>query len=101
MATAIHKAALKDHGKVAAALLAHAAVEDLIARVKSVDPDGVRHDARADVKGDFAEHCVEDERHQMLSKANKSRLGLPALRVQLTACEAQPMAGRWRPAWSI
>ena len=101
MATAIHKAALKDHGKVAAALFAHAAIEDLIARVKSVEPDGVRHDARVEVGGKFVEHRVEDERDQMLSKAKKARLDLPALRVRMTACKAQPMAGRWRPAWSI
>ena len=86
------KAALKDHELVPEANVEHAAVKDLIAQVKDVEPGGEIYDARVKVMGEFVKHHVKEEQTEMFPKAKKTKLDMFALGAKMAARKAELMA---------
>ena len=86
------KAALKDHELVPEANVEHAAVKDLIAQVKGVEPDGDMYDARVKVMGEFVKHHVKEEQNEMFPKAQKTKLDLVALGERMAERKAELLA---------
>jgi hemerythrin superfamily protein len=83
------KAALKDHELVPEANVEHAAVKDLIAQVKDVEPDGEMYDARVRVMGEFVKHHVKEEQNEMFPKAKKTRLDMLELGARMATRKAE------------
>ena len=86
------KAALKDHELVPEANVEHAAVKDLIAQVKGLEPDGEMYDARVKVMGEFVKHHVKEEQNEMFPKAKKTKLDLVALGERMAERKAELLA---------
>ena len=86
------KAALKDHELVPEANVEHAAVKDLIAQVKGLEPDGEMYEARVKVMGEFVKHHVKEEQNEMFPKAKKTKLDLVALGERMAERKAELLA---------
>ena len=86
------KAALKDHELVPEANVEHAAVKDLIAQVKGVEPDGEVYDARVRVMGEFVKHHVKEEQNEMFPKVKKTKLDMIALGERMAERKAELLA---------
>jgi hemerythrin superfamily protein len=86
------KAALKDKELVPEANVEHAAVKDLIAQVKGVEPGDEMYDARVKVMSEFVKHHVKEEQSEMFPKAKKSKLDLTELGAQMAARKSELLA---------
>jgi hemerythrin superfamily protein len=86
------KAALKDKELVPEAIVEHASVKDLIAKVQDRDPDGEEYDAQVKVMGEFVKHHVKEEQNEMFAKAKKAtKLDLVELGQQMEARKQELM----------
>jgi len=79
------KAALKDKELVPEALVEHASVKSLIARVEGVEPQGEMFDARIKVMSEFVKHHVKEEQNEMFKKAEQTTLDMDDLGAQLAS----------------
>lgn len=86
------KAALRDKELVPEANVEHATVKDLIAQVKGVEPGGEEYDAKVKVMAEYVKHHVKEEHSEMFPKAQKTKLDLDALGMQMAERKAQLLA---------
>lgn len=86
------KAAMKDKELVPEAVVEHASVKDLIAKVQDREPDGEEYDAQVKVMGEFVKHHVKEEQNEMFTKAKKAtKLDLVELGQQMEARKQELM----------
>lgn len=86
------KKALKDKELVPEATVEHATLKDLIAQVKSVEPDGEIFDARIKVLSEYVKHHVKEEQNEMFPKAKKTALDMKALGEQMASRKQELLA---------
>jgi hemerythrin superfamily protein len=63
----------------------HASAKDLIAQIKSMDPDEALYDAKVTVLGEYIAHHVQEEENEIFPKARKAKVNLQELGIQLLA----------------
>ena len=61
----------------------HASLKELIAQIKSMDPDETLYNAKVKVLGEYVDHHVKEEEGEMFPKAKKSGLELDELGQQI------------------
>lgn len=90
------KLALKDKMLVPEAAVEHATLEDLIAQVEGVEPDGEMYDAKIKVLSEYVKHHVKQEQNEMFTKAKSSKLDLMELGAQISSRKLEILAERSR-----
>jgi hemerythrin superfamily protein len=70
------KAALKDKELVPEATVEHASLENLMAQLDGVEPDGEMYDAKVKVLSEYVKHHVKEEQTEMFPKVKASSLDL-------------------------
>jgi hypothetical protein len=70
------RATLKDKLQVPEATVERGGMEDLIAQLEGVEPDGEMHDAKVKVLSGYVKHHVKEEQGEMFPKAKISTLDL-------------------------
>ena len=86
------KAALKDKELVPEAVVEHSGVENLIAELEGVEPDGEMYDAKVAVLSEYVKHHVKEEQDLMFKKAQSTSLDMDELGAQLAARKEELMA---------
>lgn len=71
--------ALKDHELVPEAIVEHASLKELIAKVKGVEPGGDMYDANVKVMGEYVKHHVKEEEKEMFPEAKETKLDMVEL----------------------
>lgn len=75
--------ALKDHELVPEAVVEHASLKELIAKVKGVEPDGDMYDANVKVMSEYVKHHVKEEEKEMFPEAKESKLDMVELGIKM------------------
>ena len=83
------KQTLEDEELVPEALVEHGSLKALIAQVEGVNPEGEMFDAKIKVMCEFVKHHVKEEQNEMFPKAQKTRLDMNELGVQLAERKEQ------------
>lgn len=86
------KAALKDKELVPEAVVEHSGVENLIAELEGVEPDGEMYDAKVAVLSEYVKHHVKEEQDLMFKKAQSTSLDMDELGAKLAARKEELMA---------
>ena len=86
------KAALKDKLLVPEATVEHAGVNELIAQLEGVEPDGEMYDAKVKVLSEYVKHHVKEEQSEMFAKVKGSSLDMVELGERMAARKAALMA---------
>jgi hypothetical protein len=86
------KAALKDKLLAPEATVEHAGVEDLIAQLDGVTPDGEMYDAKVKLLPEHVKHHVKEERTGMFPKVKSSSLDLVELGTRMASRKAELLA---------
>ena len=74
------RGAIKGKALMNEAMVEHASARNLIAQIQGMDAGGEMFDARVTVLGEYVDHHIKEERHEMFAKARKTRLDLVKLR---------------------
>ena len=67
----------------------HASAKDLIAQIRDMDAGDDLYDAKVKVLGEYIDHHVAEEEHELFPKCRASALDLDALGVRLAARKAE------------
>jgi hemerythrin superfamily protein len=77
------RAAQVDADLLDEAAVEHASAKDLIAQIRSMDPDDDLYDAKVTVLGEYVNHHAEDEEGEMFPKARRAKVDLEGLGEQI------------------
>jgi len=77
------KAALKDSELIPEATVEHASLKSLIEQVEDKEPDGEIFDAKITVLSEYVKHHVKEEEGEMFPKAEKTKLDMYEIGVQI------------------
>ena len=61
----------------------HTSVKELVAQIKSMEPDEDLYDAKVKVLGEYVDHHVKEEEGEMFPKAKKSGVDLDGIGLQI------------------
>ena len=70
----------------------HASAKELVAQIRSMDPDDGLYDAKVTVLGEYIDHHVQEEEGEMFPKCRKSEMDLAALAAELSQRKSELMA---------
>jgi hemerythrin superfamily protein len=77
------RAAQVDADLLDEAAVEHASAKDLIAQIRSMDPDDDLYDAKVTVLGEYVNHHAEEEEGEMFPKARRAKVDLEGLGEQI------------------
>ena len=86
------KAALKDHELIPEAMVEHATLKDLIAKVKGKEPDGELFDAKVKVMSEYVKHHVKEEQGEIFRKAKETKLDMMELGAEIAQRKQELMS---------
>lgn len=67
----------------------HSSVKDLIAQIRSMEPDDDLYDAKVKVLGEYIEHHVKEEQDEMFPKCVKAGMDLKAIGAEMATRKAE------------
>jgi len=79
------RAAAVDAGVLDEAQVEHASAKDLIAQIRDMEPDMPLYDAKVGVLGEYVDHHVDEEEHELFPKCRHSTMDLGALGLRIAA----------------
>jgi hemerythrin superfamily protein len=77
------RAAQVDADLLDEAAVEHASAKDLLAQIRSMDPDDDLYDAKVTVLGEYVNHHAEEEEGEMFPKARRAKVDLEGLGEQI------------------
>jgi len=63
----------------------HASAKDLIAQIRDMEPDAPLYDAKVSVLGEYIDHHVGEEEHELFPKCRASAMDLNDLGIRIAA----------------
>jgi hypothetical protein len=70
----------------------HASAKDLIAQIRSMQPDEDLYDAKVKVLGEYIDHHVKEEEEEMFPKCRRSKMDLAGLAARIANRKTELMA---------
>ena len=79
------RAAAIDASVLDEAEVEHASAKDLIAQIRDMEPDAPLYDAKVSVLGEYIDHHVGEEEHELFPKCRASAMDLNDLGIRIAA----------------